>query len=251
MKSAIEMQHIHAEGSVRHAEKRRNGTCQFANRIARASLDVYGRTVPQSYREASKQTCVAAIVAQFRNHHECTTQPAGDHDGNTGADCNSYLQVMGLGVGTKFLPDATLREERILGTATGIGRDNGNGADCYGKRIRDCHAEVLGQRAFKRQIAMEILTDLKSSKKQEKDAVHENSDEKSEYVPILEKVVEQGGSICYRLKSNVTLHFYASSAPCEYDMNARHPPTYCFLLHRIHFTDILFEFTTNKVEMQH
>ena len=186
------MQQIHADGSVRHAEKRRNGSCQFANGIARISLDAYENVVPKSYRNVNKQTCVAAVVAQREGE----------------------LQVMGLGVGTKLLSDAILREEQLRGTIAA----DGDGSS-YGKRIRDCHAEVLARRAFRRQISLEILFDLA--------AAEENGKGKTtNYIPILERIENKdfGGddkksnitnNIRYRLRSDVTLHFYASSAPCK------------------------------------
>ena len=214
----MQQQQIHAEGSVRHAEKRRRGTCQFANRIARASLDAYERSVPRSYREANKQTCVAAIVAHF--HHNIQSGSADNGDSNDEVGCssnNSHLQVMGLGVGTKFLPDAIIREEQC--------EDNMHG---YGKRLRDCHAEVLARRAFRRQIMLEILSHHRQR--------GQESITGQELYPILERLEEPseiGGNnsnngvdddkyntptagVCYRLKPGVTLHFYASSAPCKF-----------------------------------
>ena len=176
------MQQVHADGSVRHAEKRRNGSCQFANGIARISLDAYENVVPKSYRNINKQTCVAAVVAQREGE----------------------LQVMGLGVGTKFLSDAILREEQQL---RGTIAADGDGSS-YGKRIRDCHAEVLARRAFRRQISLEISFDLA--------AAEENGKGKTNYIPILERVENKDGgddkksnitnNIRYRLRSGVTLH---------------------------------------------
>ncbi|KAL7525962.1 hypothetical protein ACHAXR_001240, partial [Thalassiosira sp. AJA248-18] len=212
------MMQQHAEGSVRHAEKRRAGTCQFANRIARTSLDAYERSVPHSYREANKQTCVAAIVAHLRGDD---SQETANNANDQGGDSNSRLQVIGLGVGTKFLPDAIIREEQ-LGTSE---EDDG-----YGKRIRDCHAEVLARRAFRRQIALEILADLKSSHNERGGKIIRNSREVVNF-PILERIEHSDhdsnhigdeenslhaavASVCYRLRPCVTLHFYASSAPC-------------------------------------
>lgn len=206
------MQQIHAEGSVRHAEKRRSGTCQFSNRIARISLDAYKCSVPQSYRDANNQTCIAAIVAHFPPGSTIQkTDKYGCNDG--GVNHNSHLQVMGLGVGTKFLPDATIREEQQLGASDD---------ESYGKRVRDCHAEVLARRAFRRQISLEILSDLQS--KNNKQEGGEGDSRVTGYDPILERIDDQkdienlsvaSSSIRYRLRKDVTLHFYASSAPCK------------------------------------
>lgn len=197
------MQQVHAEGSVRHAEKRRAGTCQFANRVARVSLDAYERAVPESYRDANKQTCVAAIVAHF-------ARPLSS-DGGCMSSNNDNLQVIGLGVGTKFLTDATLREEQQLpGAADGASSD-----ECYGKRVRDCHAEVLARRAFRAHLSREILSDLTSSSGKGERRTEEGSTGPN-CNSILERVEDCADSseIRYRLRSEVTLHFYASSAPC-------------------------------------
>lgn len=218
----MHQQQTHAAGSLRHAEKRRGGTCRFANRVARASLDAYARSVPPSHRERSKhQTCVAAVVACFRRSPggDARGGEAGDADADAdgdadgGNDGRSRLQVMGLGAGTKFLPDAVLREEER--------RLEGNGDDaCYGKRIRDCHAEVLARRAFRRRVALEMLADLRG------DDADGGVGGGGGYAPILERAEGRDGDdgggdpkvksrIRYRLRADVTLHFYASSAPCR------------------------------------
>ena len=204
---------VHASGSVRHAEKRRIGTCLFANRIARTALDAYDAVVPLDYRNANKsQTCVAAVVAHIS---------AADNEGGGSIDekDQGQLQVMGLGVGTKFLSDCILREEEL-----------NSGGECYGKRIRDCHAEVLAVRAFRRQLSLEILEhkwQMDEQGQNPNDAACEQRG--TAYSPILELVENSEDDGCtnlalssakrsnrrYRLKSNITLHFYASSAPCE------------------------------------
>ena len=214
-----QQQQTHTKGSVRHAEKRRNGTCQFANRIARKSLDIYEQTVSKSYRDTNKQTCVASIVAHFRNVDGLTTsssQNIANSINESGADIsNDNLQVMGLGVGTKFLSHDVLYKEQLLGSTS----DNED-EESYGKRIRDCHAEVLARRAFRRQVSLEILSDLQSISHNNNNQFtasdsKEEGDMKSKYIPILERVQDhETNSIQYRLKSNVTLHFYTSSAPC-------------------------------------
>lgn len=187
------MEQVHAKDAVRHAEKRRIGTCEFANRVATVSLDAYRSAVPKSHRDAMKQTCVAAIVAHYSNkcnHLEGVKNGVGK------------LRVLGLGVGTKFISHDVLFEEQKNETNCG-----------YGRRIRDCHAEVLARRAFRRQVALEILENLR--KKSSCDTKADAADELS----ILERVEckdddKQTSNICYRLKPNVTIHFYASSAPC-------------------------------------
>ncbi len=207
-------QQFHASGSVRHAEKRRIGTCLFANRIARTSLDAYDAVVPLDYRNENKsQTCVAAVVAHF----SAVRKEGG---GTSDVKDQGQLQVMGLGVGTKFIPDCILRQE-----------ESNRGGECYGKRIRDCHAEVLAIRAFRRQLSLEILEHTRQIRgergQKNNDEARSTGQIGAEYFPILELVNEIADRDCrnlksndarnnrYRLKSNVTLHFYASSAPCE------------------------------------
>jgi hypothetical protein len=48
---------------VRRSEKRRTSTCQFADRVAKISIEHYRKYVPFAHQT---QTCMAAIVA-----HSC------------------------------------------------------------------------------------------------------------------------------------------------------------------------------------
>jgi hypothetical protein len=112
--------------AIRHAEKRRTSTCDFADRVAHAALQTYRATVdiPRPH-----PTCVAAILV----YHDETQQ----------------LTVVALGVGTKFLPDALLRAEE----STPVGNHNRH---TYGRRVRDLHAEVLCRRAFRRYLSQRL-----------------------------------------------------------------------------------------------
>jgi double-stranded RNA-specific adenosine deaminase len=156
--------------NIRHAEKRRTATCQFADRLAQVSIDEYRKVVPEKDRPA--QTCLATIIAH--------NMAAG-----------GKLMVVGLGVGTKFLGENALRSEASSSE--------------YGRRVRDCHAEVLARRAFRRQLTLEIIEDLKV-------------DPTSRLIPdenrFLERQQNENGAITYRLRPGITLHFYSSSAPC-------------------------------------
>ncbi|MEM1009705.1 MAG: hypothetical protein AAGJ35_11950, partial [Myxococcota bacterium] len=82
----------HAARAVRHDEKCRTGTCRFANRVATASIACFRHTVPTELQEEQKQMCIATIVAHFVD--------------------DGLFQVMGLGVGTKFLSADLLRAEK-------------------------------------------------------------------------------------------------------------------------------------------
>ena len=156
--------------NIRHAEKRRTATCRFADRVAQESINVYRMVVPEKDRPA--QTCVATVVA----HSE---------------DDGGKLIVVGLGVGTKFLSEKMLRSEA-------------SSSSQYGRRVRDCHAEVLARRAFRRQLTLEIIEDLR----------RESSSEKPDKNRLLERQPNENGTIKFRLRPGVTIHFYSSSAPC-------------------------------------
>jgi len=227
----------HQEGSFRYAEKRRTGTCHFSDRVARAALEVYRRVVPPSHREEQKAECVAAILAHFPSPQERGEQTR-----------IGTLRVVGLGVGTKFLPDSTIREEErlsnnhadrfvaksaISGSCTINGRVDDKDDESkefeastthvrYGERVRDCHAEVLARRAFRWQLMNEIQTDLAATRKREGGSPVEQEDkddkiDKQPYIPILQRKLSNDtdeSTIQYGLKPGVTLHFYSSSAPC-------------------------------------
>lgn len=198
----------HKEGSFRYAEKRRTGTCRFADRVASTALEEYRRVVPQCHRDKQKHECVAAILAHFPS----SVAVEEDDDDDATAQESGVLQVIGLGVGTKFLPESILRKEIEESEQEGASK-----ATRYGERVRDCHAEVLARRAFRWQITREIHDDL-----MQKNQTSENKSEKqqpdSRYIPVLQRLSDQNGgsrSNCsYGLKPCVTLHFYSSSAPC-------------------------------------
>jgi Adenosine-deaminase (editase) domain len=167
----------HAPGAVRHVEKRRTGSCRFADRISETSLDCFRRHVPLSFRETQKQTCVSAIVAHFAS--------------------DGHLRVLGLGVGTKFLPESLLRAEKEVNNDKIVsedlmGMDGDSYQNGYGLIIRDCHAEVLARRAFRRQLYFDM----------------------HECMTMERCILEKCNNGKFRLKSEVSLHMYCSSAPC-------------------------------------
>ena len=161
---------IHAKGSVRHAEKRRVGTCAFADNVAKAALAVYRARIAEYYDDKKgSATCIAAIVAFWENDSDASLSPT--------------FEVVGLGVGTKFLRSNLLFEK----------------AASYGTRIRDCHAEVLARRAFQRYLSVGIQQDMA------------NISPSSSSNFILTRI---GTNYKYELRKGVSLHFYSSSAPC-------------------------------------
>ena len=189
----------HKEGSYRFAEKRRTATCLFADRVATTALETYRRVVPQAHRDRQKHECVAAILAHFPSPDEPSAKDAGN------SQKGGTLQVIGLGVGTKFLSESILREEEDT-------------SERYGERLRDCHAEVLARRAFRWQLTKEIRDDLLLTRQAGEYGTRQQSN--SHYISMLQRLsAEDDGdgsnaSCKYGIKPGVTLHFYSSSAPC-------------------------------------
>lgn len=146
---------------VRHVEKRRTSTCAFADRIAKISLDRYHQTVPESMRP--NPTCLATIVT---------------HDSR-----DDKLEVLSMGVGTKFLKESTLQEE-VRG-------------ECYGHLVRDAHAEVLARRSFRREITIRLLRTLLDEDDNNKQSIFYRSNDGK-----------------FTIQPEITFHMYTSSAPC-------------------------------------
>ena len=147
----------------RHAEKRRTSTCRFADRVARISVDKYHELERQNPSDATDRfACVASIVAHMR----------GD----------DRLVVLAMGVGTKFLTESELESER-------------NGV--YGRRVRDCHAEVLARRAFRRELTLQMLS-LQNGK---------SNVPSQTQTYILDRCGEtENRTQCFKLKEGITLH---------------------------------------------
>ena len=226
MSKGKETQQIHKKGSVRHAEKRRIATCLFADRIARESIEAYNQCVPEEWRNENKQICLATFVAHFRPMSVQVSVPKDGADANTnnedgdgdgdGSPCG-HLQVMGLGVGTKYLSEDLIRDEQESGTG-------------YGMRIRDLHAEVLARRAFRHKLSLEMRSLLFQREHNERaendvnaDAADADAATKQTYRPILQFVPSENGDGDdfdgthggkFALVDGVTIHMYTSSTPC-------------------------------------
>jgi hypothetical protein len=160
--------------AIRHAEKRRVATCRFANRVALVSIQHY----QQQQSTTSSPTCLATVLAYHSS--------------------SDTLTVLAMGVGTKFLTKSVLDQERMMSSSSSVG------TCCYGERVRDCHAEVLARRAFRRYLSLEILRDLQSDFSVSKESLD----------PLLERYYDNKGRVLFRLRPGITLHFYTSSAPC-------------------------------------
>lgn len=194
---------------VRYAEKRRKSTCLFADRVALEVVNHYRKYIAASFRESQKQTCLAAVVALVKDDdgsrdNDTPTKRSSslsqNKDENEGPRSNGLL-VLGMGVGTKFLAKEILQKEATKSRS----EDNKTGgvnslSMIYGSRVRDCHAEVLARRAFRRQLLLEILQDLRAH------SLGANS--------ILVRETGPDGSLKYKLRPGVSLHMYTSSAPC-------------------------------------
>ena len=95
---------------VRYAEKSRDATCSFADRVARLVLEKYDVSCPRELKLSYKQTVVAGFLIE---------------DAVTGT-----LECVAVGVGTKYLSSTFIQ------------------SDPNGERVRDSHAEILARRSL-------------------------------------------------------------------------------------------------------
>ena len=184
---------------------------------------------------------------------------------------------MGLGVGTKFLSADLLRAEEEEAAAVAAAEEASEGGvqsqepqqsndqgttttpttttgldniryRGYGRRVRDCHAEVLARRSFRRQLLLEIHQhQMQQQQRQDGGQPQECVDNMDQpaYRQVLERIApnvsltdsvssssttsplslttdssdnstkeDDSMSVLFRLKDGVTLHMYSSSAPC-------------------------------------
>jgi len=134
---------------------------------------------------------------------------------------------MGLGVGTKFLSHSILRQEEEEEESTGMSQtelesyledtmdqfQTKKKGNSYGRRLRDCHAEILAKRAFRYQLLKDIILHLQQQKQP-----HTTSPTSSSYRPILRPSSSTSTTSYkfpqYELIPGITLHYYTSSTPC-------------------------------------
>ena len=99
--------------SVRSAEKDRESSCLFADRVAKLSISTFQSVCPRDLQQSYKQTVLATFLIQRTNIDKS--------DGNlTIQDMpEDTLRVVSLGVGTKVLPHKKVISEYQLGEITG------------------------------------------------------------------------------------------------------------------------------------
>ncbi len=234
--------------AIRYVEARRIGTCSFADRIATLSIRHYHTHINDTVRtHVLPQTCIATIVAAFHvtkvaSTSSSTQQQQLEREGIAIPPVVD-LQVLAMGVGTKFLSEAILTLERDIQSSKN--KDNGNDinrkADTtsastgtttaqYGTRIRDCHAEVLCRRAFRKYLFDCIeqfeMVELSPSEASSIDSTSAENIQKSLHSTILERCMvidddhalsstpDRDKQVLYRLRPDVSLHMYCSSTPC-------------------------------------
>jgi hypothetical protein len=244
-------QQNHAKGAIRHAEKRRTSTCIFADRVAKVSIQSFREHIPSKWREQNKYVCLATIVACWKDVNAKDNKDgrnekekcADDVDIDININKNDIsssdgceLQVIGLGVGTKFLSKDALSQENKQGEGDEVGEEgeedtmekqpqqqqkrqkqkdynigNNNKSTIplsdasYGKRIRDSHAEILARRAFRKYLIDEMHSLLA---KINPDPLQQRCGRRK---PILNYNETKQ---TFHLKKNVTIHMYTSSTPC-------------------------------------
>ena len=219
--------------AIRHAEKPRTSTCRFADRVAKLSIQQYNSTIPIEQRPP--QTCIATILAHYypKNKDDDDDNRGKndlDWDKSGGNPAPGTMWILGMGVGTKFLSESSLRQE--------VEHEHQFG---YGSRVRDMHAEILARRAFRRQLTLEIQEDLRlleikeAGSEMDMDNITPQSDycfgrvnvkskhRKHNNLSVLVRSTTEAplgnnddndSAIRYKLRPGVTLHMYTSSAPC-------------------------------------
>ena len=121
--------------AVRFAEKNRDSTCPFADRVASAVIAAFRAKCPAELAASYQQTVLAGFVLENMS---------------TGSLC-----VVAFGVGTKFLGQALIT------------------ADRQGARVRDSHAEVLARRALQRFLHSQARLALKGSRQADETCIFE------------------------------------------------------------------------------
>ena len=141
---------------VRLAERPRTGTCELADRIARCAIDAY--TAQRARSSVPKDDVpLRTVLAAFVLVDEHTRE----------------MTCLALGVGTKTF---------------------GRRVDTRGRRLQDCHAEVLARRALKKFLFADVARALRGD------------------VGVYLDKARTDGRV--EPREGMVLHFYVSSAPC-------------------------------------
>lgn len=121
--------------AVRFAEKNRDSTCPFADRVANAVIAAFREKCPAELAASYRQTVLAGFVLE-----------------NMATDS---LCVVAFGVGTKFLSQELIK------------------ADVEGMRVRDSHAEILARRALQRFLYTQARLALKGNDRMDETCIFE------------------------------------------------------------------------------
>ena len=99
--------------NVRSAEKDRESSCLFADRVAEISISTFQSVCPSDLQESYNQTVLATFLIQRTNF--------GKSDGSLRSQDMSEdtLRVVSLGVGTKVLPHKKVIIEFQVGEISG------------------------------------------------------------------------------------------------------------------------------------
>jgi double-stranded RNA-specific adenosine deaminase len=173
--------------AVRSAEADRLSSCKFADAVALAAINKYREACSDELRRSYKQTVLAAFVLQVPKY----APPAASLDlshgvAESGGRGAMALEVVSLGVGTKFLNAQQLLAYGSLPMGAAF--------------LKDMHAEVLAKRGFQRFLLQECLVAIKSIT---------DGTVRSSYIECIDVLTME-----LRFREGITVHLYSSSQPC-------------------------------------
>ena len=182
------------------ANRRVDSSALFADRVAAHATATYRHRCPEHYSATRGAAVVAAVVAHETARGAERQTPGGD----------DALVTIALGVGTKFMPGP-------VAAAAAAGGD-----DAWSRVVHDSHAEVLARRAFLRFLNREMRELARAASEHGQNANNPGwpaaaPDARARALGGAEKfrVLEcAGDGSGFRVRGNVTLHLYVSTAPC-------------------------------------
>ena len=189
----------HPSDANRHVDS----SSLFADRVAAHAAATYRHRCPEHFSATRGAAVVAAVVA-----HETAR---GAERGTPGGD--DAMVVVALGVGTKFMPAP-------VAAAAAAGGD-----DAWAKVVHDSHAEVLARRALLRFLNREMRELARAASARDRNETNETHPGRPAAAPDATtsatrvgetfRVLEcAGDGRGFRVRGNVTLHLYVSTAPC-------------------------------------